>query len=118
MFQAGNGSVSPYADGVDLESLFEQPAPPLIETVQIALVIAHALDVLHQSGVAHGDIHLKNVKVKREAGAWRVALIDLDGFAAPGFPAPVAGAYHYMAPEIFEALEAKKPVQVDMRTDR
>ncbi len=112
------GHVSDLAEGIDLEAFFQEPAPPLIATVQTALAVAHAVDALHGAGIAHGDLHLKNVKVKQQGNAWHVKLIDLDGFAAAGFASPVAGALLYMPPEVNEAVLANRPVQIDETTDR
>lgn len=112
------GHLSDLAPGVDLEAFFADPAPPLLGRIQIALVVAHAVDVLHGLGIAHGDLHLKNVKTNSHRNAWKVGLIDLDGFAAPTFPSPIAGALLYMPPEVNEALKASRPVTIDETTDR
>ncbi len=112
------GHVSDLAPGVDLEALFAEPAPPLLGRIQIALVVAHAVDVLHGLGIAHGDLHLKNVKTNHRRNAWQVGVIDLDGFAAPGWPSPIAGALLYMPPEVNDALKAGRAVTLDATTDR
>ena len=112
------GHVSALAAGIDLEALFQDAAPPLVATVQVALAVAHAVDALHEGGIAHGDLHLRNIKVRHQGDAWHVKLIDLDGFAAPGFPSPVAGALLYMAPEVNEAVLANRPVSINETSDR
>lgn len=112
------GHVSDFAEGIDLEAFFQEPAPALIATVQTALAVAHAIDALHRIGLAHGDLHLKNAKVKQQGNAWHVKLIDLDGFAAAGFPSPVAGALLYMPPEVNDAVLGNRQVHIDETTDR
>ncbi|MBU2670990.1 serine/threonine protein kinase [Actinoplanes bogorensis] len=94
--------VMTYADGGTLDERIDAGPLPVREAVQIAVDIARAVAVLHDSGVLHRDLKPSNVLFHTVRGRRRVLVADL-GLAkeiahASGFTV-VAGTPGYMAPE-------------------
>lgn len=83
-----------------------------LEYVKTARATAAAVRTIHGKGLAHGDIHLKNVLVNPVSG--EAVLIDLDGLIVKGFlPPQVKGMPGFIAPEVM--MRKAKP---DEATDR
>lgn len=102
--------VSPLAPGNDLGFFQERTALPLMLRIQAGVAIAHALSCLHNAGIAHADVHLGNIFLKPvDDQVAMVTIIDIDGFAAPGYPAKTYGALNYLAPEQFRLYQNGKP---------
>lgn len=98
------GHVSPKAPGVSLEDLLTAGAFDLVTALQITTAMAHSFAVLHDRGIAHGDIHPKNILVHLRHDNAESGVIDFDNLAAAGLPdAPCLGHHLYMAPEIRRA---------------
>ena len=58
--------VMPYVDGESLRERLEREGPlPVHEAVDIAVKVAHALDVAHEAGVVHRDIKPANILLSR-----------------------------------------------------
>jgi len=65
------------------------------------VAICHSVAVLHQNGLAHGDLHANNFLVKPNLGYHSVHLIDFDNFQKSNAPSPLfQGQVLYLAPEI------------------
>lgn len=70
-----------------------------LEYIKIARATAAAVRTIHGKGLAHADIHLKNVLVHPVSG--EAVLIDLDGLVVKGFlPPQVKGMPGFIAPEV------------------
>jgi tRNA A-37 threonylcarbamoyl transferase component Bud32 len=94
--------VMTYAAGGTLADRLELGPMPVRTALRIASDIAHAVSVLHESGVLHRDLKPSNVLFDTVRGSERVLVADL-GLAkeiahASGFTV-VAGTPGYMAPE-------------------
>lgn len=94
--------VMTYAAGGTLADRLELGPMPVRAAVRTASDIAHAVSVLHESGVLHRDLKPSNVLFDTVRGDERVLVADL-GLAkeiahASGFTV-VAGTPGYMAPE-------------------
>ena len=94
--------VMTYADGGTLAERIEAGPLPVREALEIAVDIARAVAVLHDSGVLHRDLKPSNVLFHTVRGRRRVLVADL-GLAkeiaqASGFTV-MAGTPGYMAPE-------------------
>ncbi|XVV12636.1 protein kinase domain-containing protein [Actinoplanes sp. CA-131856] len=94
--------VMTYAAGGTLADRLDRGPMPVRTGLRIASDIAHAVSVLHESGVLHRDLKPSNVLFDTVRGAERVLVADL-GLAkeiahASGFTV-VAGTPGYMAPE-------------------
>lgn len=112
------GHYSPFAPGQKLEEFFVTPDITLIESLHLGIQLAHAIDVLHQRQIAHGDIQSNNIFINRN-GVCEFFLIDFDNFNAQGLPPPPCVGHNlYMAPELRIALAQGKPAIPDIWTDR
>ncbi|WP_308285708.1 serine/threonine-protein kinase [Actinoplanes hulinensis] len=94
--------VMTYAAGGTLQDRLERGPMPVRKALRTASDIAHAVSVLHDSGVLHRDLKPSNVLFDTVRGSERVLVADL-GLAkeiahASGFTV-VAGTPGYMAPE-------------------
>jgi len=70
-----------------------------LDYLKIARATAAAVRVVHGKGMAHGDLHPRNVLADPVAG--QAVLIDLDGLIVKGFlPPQVKGLAGVMAPEV------------------
>jgi serine/threonine protein kinase len=117
--QNGLGHSTPAAPGVSLEKYLERPNSTFLENVQLATAVVAPARLLESRGIAYGDYHADNCLVIKQADVVRVALIDLDNFAAPGVPPPpCAGQLMYMAPEIRKAFLAGQFFVPNLRSDR
>ena len=110
---------TPFAMGNPLEDFLANPEATFIEAMQLAITLAHAVATLHRRGIAHGDLHAENLIVEHVGTVFRLRLIDLDNFGAPGLPnPPCVGHNLYMAPELRGALarghEAVPTVETDL----
>jgi eukaryotic-like serine/threonine-protein kinase len=94
--------VMTYAAGGTLADRLDRGPMPVRAALRTASEIAHAVSVLHESGVLHRDLKPSNVLFDTVRGSERVLVADL-GLAkeiahASGFTV-VAGTPGYMAPE-------------------
>ncbi|MDI7269293.1 MAG: FHA domain-containing protein [Myxococcota bacterium] len=113
------GYATRFAPGMDFEQFVAGGTPPpLPAAIQTGVVLAHAVDELHRRAIAHGDLHFRNVRLHRAGDLVRVGLIDLDAFAAPGFPSTAFGCEFYWAPEQRVAVETGQPFPVNIETER
>lgn len=116
---AGVGYLAELFPGEPLEEFLGRSTTTLIDSLTLAVALAHAFAVLHARGIAHGDIHGSNVLVRRVGEALETAVIDFDNFAAAGVsPPPMVGQLLYLAPELRQALAASRPAVPDDRSDR
>lgn len=94
------GHVSEKAPGISLESLLFSREFNMLDGIQMGCALARTISVIHERGLAHGDIDSSNVLVVPD-GIFRIYLIDFDNLVGPGLPeAPCLGHDLYMAPEI------------------
>lgn len=114
------GHFAPFAPGESLDQKLQGSAIGLIPALQVGLALTHALTVMHGIRLAHGDLHSENLLIEKAAGdVYRLRVIDLDNFSAPGVPPPVMlGQSLYMAPEQRQALMGGTPLIPDIRSDR
>jgi serine/threonine protein kinase len=128
-FRTWCGYVASFRAGEQLDEFLFVPQVSLIDNLQLAIGVVHAVSVVHAAGISHGDLHLKNVIVDRVGDVLVPYLIDLDNFQAdrsehPGeYPGAGAeamawGALQYLAPETRRAMLAGKPSPPDIRADR
>jgi len=112
------GHYARFAPGQSMEEFLGNPSSTFIEELQLAVSLAHAIAVLHEQGIAHGDLRAENLIVNRTRDALELYLIDLDNFNAPGMPPPpMVGETLYMAPELQEALAQSRAAVPDRCTD-
>lgn len=113
------GHYTPIAEGIALEEYLASPTATFLEAIQLALALAHAVDILHQRGLAHGDLHAENLIVQRAGSVFKLSLIDFDNFAAPNLPPPPCVGHNlYMAPELRSALANGTPAFPTIEADR
>lgn len=112
------GHYTPFVEGETLERFLDSPSSSFLEQLELAITFAHAVNVMHARGIAHGDIQLGNFMVARAGPALRLHAIDLDNFCAPGLPVPdCVGHLMYMAPELREGLAKGWPAVPSLSTD-
>lgn len=81
------------------------------DTVSVIRQLLHALDTVHQAGVAHRDVKPGNIMVERTEAGMHLTLIDF-GVAYAAWDASVTdadktvGTAHYMSPE--QAFEPER----------
>ncbi len=116
---AGIGYFAELFPGEPLEEYLQRSTTTLVDSLTLAVALAHAFAVLHARGIAHGDIHGSNVLVRSVGEALEAGIIDFDNFAAAGVsPPPMVGQLLYLAPELRKALAAGRPAVPDERSDR
>lgn len=112
------GHYAPLAPGRPLEEFLANPNITFQEGLQLAIPLAHAVGVMHERRMAHGDLRAGNLLVSRAGTVPQLSVIDLDNFNAPTVPAPpMVGDSLYLAPELREALAASRPAVPDLYTD-
>lgn len=108
------GHVSRWAEGVSLEEALTTPQFTLLEALGMCLAIAHGVGILHSKSMAYGDIQALNVKVHKDAGVFKVCLIDFDNYNCPGVPLPqMVGQHLYMAPELRDGSRTLPDIGTD-----
>jgi serine/threonine protein kinase len=114
------GHFSPYAEGTSLDQLLQKGSVNPVQSIQMGIALTHAVGVMHDENIAHGDLHSENVLVQVASHDVLIPhLIDLDNFNAPDQPPPdMVGQNLYLAPEQREAIAAGKPAVPDVYTDR
>jgi serine/threonine protein kinase len=113
------GHYAPFAEGSPLEEYLKNPNSTFVEGLQLAIVLAHAVGVLHARGIAHGDLQADNLIVSRLGSVFRLYVIDIDNFNAVGMPAPPCIGHNlYMAPELRQAAATSHPAVPTILTDR
>jgi eukaryotic-like serine/threonine-protein kinase len=113
-----------YLDGITLyEKLYRDGPLRWKEALSITLEICEGLRLIHEKGIIHRDLKTSNIMLCKQAGAFRVVLMDFglardfnadakSGSSSPvqrpgnTLPQMIMGTPKYMAPEQFEA----KPV--------
>jgi len=106
------------ADGHSLEEFLGNPNSTFIEQMQLAITLAHAISVMHNRKIAHGDLHAENLIINRIGSVFQLHVIDLDNFNAPGAPSPPCIGHNlYMAPELRVALSKGQPAIPTIVTD-
>ena len=112
------GHYTPFAEGNSLEEFLGNPVSTFLEEMQLAITLAHAISVMHERGIAHGDLHAENLIIKRVGSVFQLHVIDLDNFNAPGMPVPPCVGHNlYMAPELRAALAKGKPAIPTVESD-
>ncbi len=114
----GVGYVTDFFPGQPLEEVLSRSDLTIFQTLTLAVALAHAVRVLHESGIAHGDLHGSNVLIQPKGETLRAGIIDFDNFAGPGVPLPpMVGQILYIAPELRAALHDGRPAVPDLRSD-
>jgi serine/threonine protein kinase len=112
------GHYAPRAPGQALEELLEKPIFTFLEALQMGIAITHALSVLHDRKIVHGDIHARNFIVEKVGSVLKVYVIDFDNFRAAGVPdPPCIGQEMYLAPELREAMASSRPAVVTLASE-
>ncbi len=96
------GHFTPMIPGQSLEEFLQNPVGSMIEKLKIALAITHAVDILHNLGIAHGDLQSNNILLvlKNGSSGFEVFIIDFDNFYVRGLPPPSCSGHKlYMPPE-------------------
>jgi serine/threonine protein kinase len=99
------------------KSLSEQLSEPLslLESIEMAIQLAHSGCLLHENGISHGDYHLDNALITEVNGIRQLRLIDLDNFWATGQPEPPClGERDHYAPELRSAHVKHPNIQSDL----
>jgi serine/threonine protein kinase len=110
------GHVAPFAAGTALDAYLVAPAAGFLNHLVAAAALAAGVAALERLGIAHGDLHAKNLYLELRNGVLRAALIDFDNCVAPGLPVPPSfGQISYYAPEI---RRDPRPTRVSPETDR
>ncbi len=96
--------VSRYVKGQPLaEHVYSFDDSDLARDLYVGGAVAHCCAVLHDLGVAHGDLHLGQAKIllSGDGGPPQVVLLDLDNYCEPGgIPSPMLGHPAYLAPRV------------------
>ena len=109
---------APYAEGQPLEEFLVNPNSTFIEEMQLAIALAHSINLLHQHKFCHGDLHAENLIINRIGSTLQLQLIDFDNFNAPGMPPPPCVGHNlYMAPGLREALANGEPAVPSIHSD-
>jgi serine/threonine protein kinase len=112
------GHYTPFAPGQSLEEYLANPDGTFVDSLQLALTLAHAVGVMHLRQIAHGDLHSENVIICRVGSVFHVAVIDMDNYNAPGLPSPPCVGHNlYMSPELRAALAKKQPAVPTRQSD-
>jgi serine/threonine protein kinase len=112
------GHFAPVAEGIPLEEFLKSPNSTFIEEMQLAITLAHAISVIHNRHIAHGDLHAENLIINRVGSVFHLSVIDFDNFSSPGMPAPPCVGHNlYMAPELRVALAKGLPAIPSVETD-
>lgn len=88
----------PWINGTDLRGFVDQQINNQIAILDVKNQFINLLRVLHEYGVAHGDLQHGNIIVTPSG---RLHLIDYDGMYVPclsGMSSPVLGQRHYQHP--------------------
>lgn len=114
------GHFAPHAEGASLDQLLQKGSVNPVQSIQMGIALTHAVGVMHDEDIAHGDLHSDNVLVEVASDEVLIPhLIDLDNFNAPGQPPPdMIGQNLYLTPEQRQAIAAGKPAVPDIYTDR
>lgn len=113
------GYVAFFAPGEPLDTFLSNNKHTVTQALVVALAIAHAVKVMHDAGVAHGDIKPDNVLLNWRGSVIEVHFVDCDNFRAHGAPLPFCfGDSPFVAPEIQAGIESNKPYYPDVESDR
>lgn len=112
------GHYTPYVGEHSLEEYLSNPSYTFSEGIQLAIALAHAVVEMHHRRIAHGDLQSENLRISKVGLVFKLHVIDLDNFNAPGMPAPpCVGQNLYMAPELRVALAKRHPAIPTEATD-
>ncbi|HUN41589.1 MAG TPA: hypothetical protein VMU81_14985 [Acetobacteraceae bacterium] len=112
----GLGHVAPFVAGAAIATYLEEPNSGFVNHLVGATALVAGVAAIEARGIAHGDLHAKNVMVENRGGVLYAALIDFDNYVTAGLPPPVSiGQIEYFAPEI---RRDPRPVRVSSATDR
>lgn len=113
---------SPMRKGIALETYMEEGSQSLTDHLSVGAQIAHATDILHTRGIAHGDLHTGNILIHHTPSILTASLIDLDNFAAAeaGAATPrCLGQLRCLPPEIRRQLGGEPtPELIGVYSDR
>lgn len=104
-------------EGIELKTVAASPLP---QRIQICTVLCHSMMRLHQAGIVHGDIKLKNILFSRTGmGKLTAKIIDVDTcFFADDPPDSITGDQVYFAPErVPVELEMEETSSLDCKID-
>ena len=107
-----------YADGQSLEEHLVTTKNTLKENILIAMELTRIMAELHRRGIAHGDLHAYNIRIRKNGAGYVLYLIDLDNYYCDGVaPPPMIGQRLYLAPELQVAMEQDQPALPDIFTE-
>lgn len=108
--------VQPFLPGQTLEHLLGSGPLPLGEALRVAMDVANALAVAHESGVCHRDVKPANILVDGSAGT--ATLLDFGFARSPWLDASISdalvGTVRYLAPESAGLLAAAADERSDL----
>ncbi|MCD4656245.1 MAG: protein kinase [Planctomycetes bacterium] len=112
------GYCSSFAFGIPLDEYLEKPTGTFSDNVVMAITLAHGLCLLHERGIAHGDIHTNNFIVDNFRKVYRLYFIDLDNYHSAQAPKPrMVGNLLYIAPELRQSCKTKAKVYPNILSD-
>ena len=110
---------SEYVDGETLRQRLQRGPLPVIEALEIAIGVAHALEAAHEAWIVHRDVKPENIMLRRDRG---VKVLDFGVAALAGGggdttdplrrSGKIAGTLHYLSPEQVRGEEI-----IDTRSD-
>jgi len=91
------------ADGLTLQTLFQEKHVRHDNRIPLALALASAMQKLHAAQICHADPHPDNFMVREEEGVFTVFVLDIDG---GGYLAPPGPIYPLVQPgRVYKAPE-------------
>jgi len=112
------GYTASFAFGLSLDKYLEKPTGTFADNLVLAITLVYGLMLLHECGIAHGDLHPGNFIVDEFRKVHRLYFIDLDNFHSSNTPKPrMLGNLLYIAPELRLAQRANVRIYPNILCD-